>query len=104
MGAGLRGCKDEAAGLDRPRAQQEVPMRRAGGDRERGGNREQGRAAIDQRPIEFGKAQVVANAEPQAAERRIDHRSEEHTSELQSLMRISYAAFCSKKKTKSPKT
>src|SRR3546814_3152001 len=26
-------------------------------------------------------------------------RSEEHTSELQSLMRISYAAFCSKKKT-----
>src|SRR3546814_1875955 len=32
---------------------------------------------------------------------RIDiqpHRSEEHTSELQSLMRISYAVFCLKKK------
>src|SRR3546814_2403118 len=29
-------------------------------------------------------------------------RSEEHTSELQSLMRISYAVFCLKKKT--PKT
>src|SRR3546814_4994684 len=28
-------------------------------------------------------------------------RSEEHTSELQSLMRISYAVFCLKKKTKS---
>src|SRR3546814_2662589 len=28
----------------------------------------------------------------------IDHRSEEHTSELQSLMRISYAVFCLKKK------
>src|SRR3546814_15837927 len=27
-------------------------------------------------------------------------RSEEHTSELQSLMRISYAVFCLKKKTK----
>src|SRR3546814_10812838 len=27
-----------------------------------------------------------------------DHRSEEHTSELQSLMRISYAVFCLKKK------
>src|SRR3546814_2063687 len=27
------------------------------------------------------------------------HRSEEHTSELQSLMRISYAVFCLKKKT-----
>src|SRR3546814_5843435 len=41
------------------------------------------------------------------AERDIDHarqlnmpflRSEEHTSELQSLMRISYAVFCLKKK------
>src|SRR3546814_4373579 len=29
-----------------------------------------------------------------------DLRSEEHTSELQSLMRISYAAFCLKKKNK----
>src|SRR3546814_1054760 len=28
-------------------------------------------------------------------------RSEEHTSELQSLMRISYAVFCLKKKTRS---
>src|SRR3546814_3932153 len=30
-------------------------------------------------------------------------RSEEHTSELQSLMRISYAVFCLKKKTKHEK-
>src|SRR3546814_2421180 len=30
--------------------------------------------------------------------RRHEHRSEEHTSELQSLMRISYAVFCLKKK------
>src|SRR3546814_2795197 len=30
----------------------------------------------------------------------MDHRSEEHTSELQSLMRISYAVFCLKKKKK----
>src|SRR3546814_7103169 len=29
-----------------------------------------------------------------------NQRSEEHTSELQSLMRISYAVFCLKKKTK----
>src|SRR3546814_7611400 len=28
----------------------------------------------------------------------LDYRSEEHTSELQSLMRISYAVFCLKKK------
>src|SRR3546814_7382866 len=32
-----------------------------------------------------------------------DARSEEHTSELQSLMRISYAVFCLKKKTKKKK-
>src|SRR3546814_8311128 len=31
-------------------------------------------------------------------------RSEEHTSELQSLMRISYAVFCLNKKTTSPNT
>src|SRR3546814_10104693 len=30
----------------------------------------------------------------------VKHRSEEHTSELQSLVRISYAVFCLKKKTK----
>src|SRR3546814_6617450 len=35
----------------------------------------------------------AAPAEPAA-----DPRSEEHTSELQSLMRISYAVFCLKKK------
>src|SRR3546814_2084015 len=33
------------------------------------------------------------------AEQRDVVRSEEHTSELQSLMRISYAVFCLKKKT-----
>src|SRR3546814_7141895 len=34
----------------------------------------------------------------QRGERRWQSRSEEHTSELQSLMRISYAVFCLKKK------
>src|SRR3546814_2421047 len=37
--------------------------------------------------------------QPLRAERQADSpRSEEHTSELQSLMRISYAVFCLKKK------
>src|SRR3546814_4740788 len=45
----------------------------------------------------------IVHGEAQASEAlrsRIDHelRSEEHTSELQSLMRISYAVFCLKKK------
>src|SRR3546814_2125765 len=35
---------------------------------------------------------------------RTPFRSEEHTSELQSLMRISYAVFCLKKKTQTIKT
>src|SRR3546814_10620948 len=34
----------------------------------------------------------------------ISRRSEEHTSELQSLMRISYAVFCLKKKRQLQKT
>src|SRR3546814_7449310 len=34
----------------------------------------------------------------------LQQRSEEHTSELQSLMRISYAVFCLKKKNKANKT
>src|SRR3546814_8598046 len=49
----------------------------------------------------------VAHATPRGLQRGvldigtgIDDRSEEHTSELQSLMRISYAVFCLKKKTK----
>src|SRR3546814_9685022 len=45
-------------------------------------------------------AHPAARAAPAADCRR---RSEEHTSELQSLMRISYAVFCLKKKTRSNK-
>src|SRR3546814_12794608 len=40
-----------------------------------------------------------ANASPAAPETAVRYRSEEHTSELQSLMRISYAVFCLNKKT-----
>src|SRR3546814_5553552 len=39
-----------------------------------------------------------AIALPSVGENVPDRRSEEHTSELQSLMRISYAVFCLKKK------
>src|SRR3546814_3321574 len=35
---------------------------------------------------------------------KIHLRSEEHTSELQSLMRISYAVFCLKQKNNKPRT
>src|SRR3546814_8058798 len=54
--------------------------------------------------------EALAELEPLANERReeicrsahVYQRSEEHTSELQSLMRISYAVFCLKKKTQKP--
>src|SRR3546814_2941952 len=41
-----------------------------------------------------GAGAILAQGRPQPV------RSEEHTSELQSLMRISYAVFCLKKKKK----
>src|SRR3546814_2075540 len=42
----------------------------------------------------LGQAEIVVNADGKIAM----PRSEEHTSELQSLMRLSYAVFCLKKK------
>src|SRR3546814_2678911 len=51
--------------------------------------------------LDFQRAHVV---EPvQGLDRTRHLRSEEHTSELQSLMRISYAVFCLKKKKKTNK-
>src|SRR3546814_8920509 len=64
-------------------------------------NRENGHAGA----VEFDGS--ACNREP--ATRVVEfelaktRRSEEHTSELQSLMRISYAVFCLKKKTKREK-
>src|SRR3546814_4953497 len=41
---------------------------------------------------------VAGVAQPVRLKLSVEERSEEHTSELQSLMRISYAVFCLKKK------
>src|SRR3546814_3358368 len=57
----------------------------AGADSRR---RSQGLFAGAARPLPAGRGRLLTSA-----------RSEEHTSELQSLMRISYAVFCLKKKT-----
>src|SRR3546814_3493449 len=43
-------------------------------------------------------ANVLTTLDQRLQMKRHDIRSEEHTSELQSLMRISYAVFCLKKK------
>src|SRR3546814_8336390 len=46
-----------------------------------------------------GRIDMRRNQQPGIAQVHRGVRSEEHTSELQSLMRISYAVFCLKKKT-----
>src|SRR3546814_2141219 len=54
------------------------------------------RAAAHRRGVPAGPGHRVAGDADRPRDRL---RSEEHTSELQSLMRISYAVFCLKKKT-----
>src|SRR3546814_2911115 len=73
--------------------------------------------ALVQRPLDPRVGRVLANLQrvielgmsmPPVADRAVgdaeELRSEEHTSELQSLMRISYAVFCLKKKKKTSTT
>src|SRR3546814_5412338 len=65
------------------------------------------RLAVERRPAAVsddpGRVRLLASASrdvqlQRLGDRREEGRSEEHTSELQSLMRISYAVFCLKKK------
>src|SRR3546814_9953129 len=72
----------------------------------------EGAIMLARRPlVEFGAQQGQRKGQAHARQRfrqrhdvggeaHILERSEEHTSELQSLMRISYAVFCLKKKKK----
>src|SRR3546814_4207105 len=53
-------------------------------------------AAARQARVDKGEDVIVGVNKYRLADE--DERSEEHTSELQSLMRISYAVFCLKKK------
>src|SRR3546814_2445846 len=65
------------------------------------------RAAPWERPISISRPLLsqADNEAPIVAELFSVERSEEHTSELQSLMRISYAVFCLKKQhTSKPNT
>src|SRR3546814_3411891 len=68
------------------------------------------KVAIFAPPPDWPKTVTLPGSPPKAAMFRRTHcsaairRSEEHTSELQSLMRISYAVFCLKKKTKKKNT
>src|SRR3546814_2022803 len=53
--------------------------------------------------LEDSLHELVERGPGQRARDRVVHRSEEHTSELQSLMRISYAVFCLPIKTQNHK-
>src|SRR3546814_4016345 len=64
-----------------------------------------GKARAEQRAGEQGDDPAHHHDTPSARiAGTVTNRSEEHTSELQSLMRISYAVFCLKKKKKNSKT
>src|SRR3546814_3077518 len=53
-------------------------------------------------PISRGAAWLMSDESTADTATGVVWRSEEHTSELQSLMRISYAVFCLKKKKRRP--
>src|SRR3546814_4502383 len=57
-----------------------------------------GVAVMAEEPIERMDGFSCRAGDHRLVQRRVAVRSEEHTSELQSLMRISYAVFCLKKK------
>src|SRR3546814_2041247 len=67
-------------------------------EREGGGHRD--RLFAGRFHVEAGLALPLRAEHALVIRARQRHRSEEHTSELQSLMRISYAVFCLKKKKK----
>src|SRR3546814_5168915 len=78
--------------------QQDQKVRVAG---DHGSNRHRCAAQLcrpTDRPAALGPAAVGTSGDARAAGDGIRLRSEEHKSELQSLMRISYAVFCLKKK------
>src|SRR3546814_10564655 len=64
-----------------------------GADRREGERRKAMGCVVNANADGIGKVELSADLE-----RLYARRSEEHTSELQSLMRISYAVFCLKKK------
>src|SRR3546814_5549223 len=64
--------------------------------------KEKNSASTSSARTEFGQALTGSPSINRFAKNSLNSRSEEHTSELQSLMRISYAVFCLKKKTTNP--
>src|SRR3546814_2948344 len=99
----LRGSREARARAPRPGRSRPHP-RAHRVDAHRGEPR---RPRLHRRPARSGRAtgdrrlrnRLLVAVVPEALPGRHRERSEEHTSELQSLMRISYAVFCLQKKT-----
>src|SRR3546814_5713446 len=83
-----------------------APGRDAGDGRDQGRRASAGRQAANIRldPLNQRKRRPGTIPSPPKGRPPERRKSEEHTSELQSLMRISYAVFCLKKKTNKNKT
>src|SRR3546814_7558603 len=62
------------------------------------GNQQDHAGGHSQSLAQYRSARSLGNGTSHASPLQRNLRSEEHTSELQSLMRISYAVFCLKKK------
>src|SRR3546814_4278033 len=94
---GVQTCALPIYGARRPLRRPASDLRSRRLAAERGGGRRQ-----DRRPPEPAQERADLDSErgrtgPLSLLRRLGDRSEEHTSELPSLMRISYAFFCLKK-------
>src|SRR3546814_17373713 len=63
-----------------------------------GGMRRDGSRPCEKADVRAGRGGGERRDFRPSADDDLEHRSEEHTSELQSLMRNSYAVFCLKKK------
>src|SRR3546814_3354231 len=68
------------------------------------GNSRGGTGTITQQTLRSSNCAYVRLGQIVGIDKVVTQRSEEHTSELQSLMRISYAVFCLKKKKKKKQT
>src|SRR3546814_2673771 len=91
VGAGLAAADGDAVRSARPRQHRAARLR---GDRRSAFSRDRALPRLDCRGR---RAPGAAQRRKRSGGRSL--RSEEHTSELQSLMRNSYAVFCSQKKT-----
>src|SRR3546814_1575340 len=92
------------AGTDAFDTLEETPERRFAAITHHLGDRRHREAAVFQQPSRFGRAPLREVLDRRLADgfrEQLGERSEEHTSELPSLMRISYAAFCLKTTTSS---